>query len=582
MFVERKDLWFSHRVSEGEQSSFAVNPLEHADCTKCGMKGARVKRLIYPLILLVLSVFGAALATTSPEADTLRRGVADPYPSSNPEEFQIRLDLYRKAGIGILRADIGWRGHQSADGTWLDPPTSPLLQLAEKNGLLLKVNIGAMAGPPTWFFDLHSDAQIVNEEGLKSFNVISYWYPDLHSLLEDKDDRIFSYAAKQGILARIAYIIVPNGPAGEPLYPVPWTTTAPQKPMRFWFYDAHARADFREKMKVKYREISMANASWKSTFKSWEEVKIPRPGTSPGQLWRDVLEWYRGAKRNFVTWQVAHYQRLVTKYYPNGNAPRLMLLVAGNHVTRYQLEQAIRSGGGDDSIKMMADSEFLLDLAHQEGMYLQYTGIPNMREVEYLERYMREHHFDVPLWGENAGNSGDPKELDEEVLSNALFGQEYIGSNLVESDHVTPTEQFRSLSRAHAWLASVRARTVASNLSFDHLPIDQGACVYADAGKSIELCMQHDANLVLRRNGEALWASDTSHKEPGFCSKTEDPASSCGATFQGDGNLVVRRGAQVLWSSGTGRRGKQIALSDHSPYLWITSRDGKIVWRAVQ
>jgi hypothetical protein len=228
----------------------------------------------------------------------------------------------------------------------------------------------------------------------------------------------------------------------------------------------------------------------------------------------------------------------------------------------------------------MSDSDFLLELAHDAGASTQYTGLPNMREVEYLKAYMADHNFEVPLWGENAGDKGDPLELDQEVLLNGLYGQEYIGANIFEADRVTPTTQYFALKTAHSWLRAAWDGRVRSPVVLNSLPIVQGACIYANATRSVSVCMQDDGNLVLRKERQALWASNTRHGEPGFCAGTGDPALSCSAVFQGDGNFVVRRGSQVLWNSDTSGRGTRILLADEPPYLEISNQAGGIVWSA--
>jgi hypothetical protein len=270
----------------------------------------------------------------------------------------------------------------------------------------------------------------------------------------------------------------------------------------------------------------------------------------------------------------------VKQYFPAGRAPQLLILVPGNHVTAYEWEQALRSGDGADALKVMADSEFLLDLAHRNGAVTQYTGLPNFSEVEYLESYARGRGYRLDLWGENAGNAGEPRELDEEVLANGLYGQEYIGSNLFEADHVTPNARYAALKSAHAWLRDVWAGRQAPVMSFDDLPLAQGTCVYADRQQTISLCMQNDANLVLRRGARALWSSQTAQGESGFCGADGDPATACSATFQGDGNLVVYRGAQPLWASGTAVRGRHLLFSSTAPFLEIASNDGQVIWTA--
>jgi hypothetical protein len=227
---------------------------------------------------------------------------------------------------------------------------------------------------------------------------------------------------------------------------------------------------------------------------------------------------------------------------------------------------------------MMSDSEFLIDAAHRIGADTQYTGLPNWSEVEYLQSYARGRGYRLAMWGENAGNAGEPRELDEEVLANGLYGQEYIGSNLFEADHVTPNARYRSLKDAHAWLADVWTGRRLPVISFDLMTLAQGTCLYADERQTISLCMQADANLVLRIGARSVWASNTSQREPGFCGADEDTIATCHATFQGDGNLVVSRGVQPLWGSGTSMLGRHLVLSSDAPYLQILSHDGHPVF----
>jgi hypothetical protein len=436
-----------------------------------------------------------------------------------------------------------------------------------------------MSGPPSWFFAAHPDAQLANETGLKSHNVISYWYPSLHSLLEEKDDQIFALLSQHGLLNVLSYIVVPLGPAGEPIYPASWTTSAPNAPARFWFYDTYARSDFPVKMRAKYQQIAAANRIWRTSYTDWNSVAIPEPGTQPGPMWSDVLTWYRDVKRSFVDWQIAHYQRLLKKYYPNGGAPRLIILVPGNHISPYEWAEAVKSGGGDSGVVIMTDSEFLLNTARRTGATLQYTGLPNMAEVEYLQSYMRGKGYNVPMWGENAGNKGVPDELGCEIVGNGLYGQEYIGSNLFDADQLTPTSQLSALSQNYSWLEGVWTGRVRPTLGFDSLTIIQGGCVYADVKRSRRLCLEMDGELVLSQNETTLWSSGTG-RDVDFCSKIQGPALECRAVFQGDGNFVVYRGAKALWASGTHGRGKKLLFSDEKGSLEIVDDRGVVVWQS--
>ena len=518
----------------------------------------------------------AMLPATFARCDSkLRLGVGDAFASDPAAKIQKRLDLYKQAGIGIIRVDVEWRSLERAEGIWEDPGNLALLKLAKQNGFRLKANVGSIQGPPAWFLKRFPDARMINQDGVTSPDDMSYWYPGLHALLENKDEQLFAYLARSGLLTGISYLVVPLGPGGEPLYPAQFT------PMRFWFYDTYAQADFPRQMRAKYAALRIANAVWGTDYRDWSDVRIPRPATQPGAMWRDVLEWYRDAKRQFIRWQLGHYQALVKKYYPSGGAPHLLILVAGNHMTPFSLEKAARSGDGDSGQMMMADSEYLLDVAHRFGTYAQYTGSPNAAEVQYLEHYFLLHHFVVPMWGENAGNQGEPLELDQEVYANGLFGQEYIGSNLFESDHTTPSQQFFALEKAHAWLSNAWEGKAAPALRFDTLLIVQDGCLYADSTKRVSLCMQSDANLVLSLDGEAIWTSDVKQVQDAKCSTTGDPESECHCVFQGDGNLVISRGEHPLWASGTEQRGRHLVFLNRAPYLKILDAADSIIWAPV-
>ena len=111
-----------------------------------------------------------------------------------------------------------------------------------------------------------------------------------------------------------------------------------------------------------------------------------------------------------------------------------------------------------------------------------------MSELEYLAAYMRERHYTLRMWGENAGDAGDPQEIDEEVLLNGLYGQDYVGANLFAADHVTPTRQFFDLQNAHRWLADVWRGRINPVSTFKNLLVRRGGCVYADVTHSISLC----------------------------------------------------------------------------------------------
>lgn len=87
--------------------------------------------------------------------------------------------------------------------------------------------------------------------------------------------------------------------------------------------------------------------------------------------------------------------------------------------------------------------------------------------------------------------------------------------------------------------------------------------------QSLSLVFQADGNLVMYRDGRALWNSETSGRN---CS------SSCQASFQGDGNLVLYQNGSPYWNSRTsGYSGAQLKISQIPPYLSIYHNQ-KTIW----
>lgn len=553
-------------------------------CVGCHVKRTTDLVQLMSWALLLIFVFCAlhvpAVALAEQFADRL--SVADVNPRGSPEKRDARFEQYRRAGIGMLRVDEGeWRTLETAPDSWnVAPEIAGFVTAAQRFDFGLKIGIGAFQGPPTWFFKMHPDAQLVGQSGapneapLTSANVISLWYPKLFDLLETKDDQIFAYLRDHHLLGAVRYIVVPGGPAGEPLYPAPWTTSDPNGPPRFWFYDQHAQASFSGAMRMRYGSIAAANSAWGSSFADWPSVKIPLPGQVRGRMWEDVLTWYRDSKRAFFRWQIAHYDRLRQKYWGSIDRPRLLVLVPGEHVRPSMWNEAVRTGGGESCVRAMCDSEFLLDTAASYGAWAQYTGLPAMAELEYLQSYIRAHRYPIELWGENVGNVGVPRELAAEVLGNGLYGQEYVGSNLFANDQVTPLPKFTELAAAYSQLRSVWAGQEHFQIGFGVTTLISGACLYADRNAEHELCMDATGHLVLLAHDRILWRSELRGGDAGHCVQTD----SCRADFQGDGNLVIYDGTKVLWNSETSGSHGRLVVSDVEPFVKIEDSAGRVLW----
>ncbi len=389
-----------------------------------------------------------------------RLSIAEPraFVLQSHDQIQHRFDLYKKVGIDTLRVSVDWWEQETADGVWRGAIPLPYFRQAADNGFQLKMAIATISEPPDWYMTAHPDARLLNRDHLASRSDISYWYPGLRDLMAAKANHLFGYLAKQNLFPAIHSIFVDCGPAAEPIYPALWTL-GPEfagREASFWFYDPNAQSDFGIKMRTAYAGVlSDANHAWGTSFTSWNGVRIPEVGTRQGAMWDDVLKWYRDAKRSFVKWQVANYQAQLHRHTPAWQ-PKLILMVPGSHIRPAAWRQAVRQGNGDYSIKIMSDSEYLIDLAARTGCWLQYTGVENAEEVAYLMDYMKSNLEEVPMWGENGGNpaiGADPQRLAKVVSDNQLYGLEYINAAYVFDEWGSnPNLAFSKLADAYSFL----------------------------------------------------------------------------------------------------------------------------------
>jgi len=235
-------------------------------------------------------------------------------------------------------------------------------------------------------------------------------------------------------------VILDTGPAGEAIYPAAWTQGPGHSDAStsFWFYGPSAEANLRRVMQRRYRSLDNANAHWGTSFAEWDDVGISRVQGRTGTMWSDVLEWYRDSKRMFVLRQMENTRETLLRYNLKRPIPVLMLLVPGTHLSHAEWTDAVERGDGDLHVKLMFDTDFLIQVAHENKLCLQFTAMPNDAELSYITNYMVLHEAAVPLWGENVGDlraGANLPELVREVTKWHLFGLEYINSGLLFDRH---------------------------------------------------------------------------------------------------------------------------------------------------
>ncbi len=351
-----------------------------------------------------------------------------------------RLAIYKDTGFGMVRTAAVWSEFEKKKGEWaLSPARQRYLEAIAKSGLKLKLEVSALHSAPDWFFAENPNAHPRNAEGRTARQLISVWHPQVNAVVAEKQARMMGSLGSLGLLEHVATIVASLGPAGEPIFPAQWQTEGGGK-QSFWFYDENAAPHFRAAMERKFGgDLKAANERWNTGFKAWREVVIAAPGASRGPRWEDVLIWYRDSKRAVVDATLRDIQSQ-TKAKAAAGTPVIML-VPGTHTSDAAWSDAIATGDGDTSVKVMTDTDHLLDLAKETGVWLQHTAGQNEPAIRYLQAGMKTRGFETPLWAENAGGkpAQDPSHLADVVLNNRLHGLDYIGgADLFAADRITP------------------------------------------------------------------------------------------------------------------------------------------------
>jgi hypothetical protein len=341
--------------------------------------------------LVVLSLQRVGAAANAPSVTKLIRVHRMPSLCLSPrqdeygdsrEVIRQRFKMYRESGVHMLRVEVGWRAMERNAGQWSPPPQQPYLEEVRDAGFRVKLIAGTIMAPPRWFCDQHPEARIVDNRGDTCTNTIDLWYPGLTGLLEQPLRRQLEYVAKLGLLAHTDILVVDAGPAGESIYPANYQLGRSGPDHTFWCYSANARRDFAAAMRRKYRTVEKLNAAWGTTLRGWDKVTVPPPGTRPGACWEDVLTWYRDSKRRFLARQVAMYNRLAAEM--TGGRMSVLLYIPGSDVRPIEWREAVATGEGDTSVKIMTDSGFLVDLGAREDIWLRHTGANNRGEAAHI------------------------------------------------------------------------------------------------------------------------------------------------------------------------------------------------------
>lgn len=348
-----------------------------------------------------------------------------------------RFADYKALGLRAVRLDLYWT-NQGGKAV-LQDQSKYQFEAAKKNGLLIKaiINPGGMTHPDP-------DSKLMDADGRYAINAISPWYADVENYTEQHIRTYLGGLVQSGYGDIIGGIVAGLGPAGEPLYPPAWTQGAPLTNEVMWCYADNAQADFRAEMEEKYGSIAKANAAWGKSYADFDDVQVPKEGEVKGQMWRDVLEWYRDSKREFMRMQVETFRAVMQDL--NLDVP-LILYLPGADFTKAQWESSVSLGTAAHGIKLMCDNEYTVQLAAEYDCILQYTGITGISNLRLLRDYMFETGYaDIPVMGENAGGSKPDAQaplLYDVITEYKLWGIDYTHSHwLYEADGKTHSDMY--------------------------------------------------------------------------------------------------------------------------------------------
>jgi len=355
------------------------------------------------------------------------------YDSADEKIIRNRAKIYSEIGVNHVRWGMVWPRFEVAEGSWKNLSFQPFKYLkimTEEFGMKITFIPNIASDVPSWMKQAHPDCYLKSNDGLDG--CLSYWYPGFMDVVKAKTETMIAKMKAAGIWDYVDLVEPALGMAGEPIYPPAWTMGLSEE--KFWCYDENAIKDFRAKMEAKYSSITLANTKWSTSFASWDDVTVYQPGKKKGKYWEDVLTWYRDTKREKVIEILDYYKEIL-----EGTGKHVLINVPGVQYTASEWNSAINSvNGGNGAIRIMNDSDFLLDWACENGEYVEYTGLgpgsSNVAEITRIVTYIRSKGYDNPVWAENVGDEGTASQIDnlkQQVLGNKLYGFDYTHAHFL-------------------------------------------------------------------------------------------------------------------------------------------------------
>ena len=233
-------------------------------------------------------------------------------------------DQMKSVGVSAVCDYIGWCVAEKEPGKWDWSVYDRNEQALHANGLQYNVFCW-LHFPPKWFMETSDYVPYRCEEHDKRVEQMSIWAPGTLKVYERFYRELAAHFGDKIDFIRLA-TPAEYGEIGYPNGMTNWLVKQEHVHPGYWCGDIHARADFRAKLKKRYKDISALNKAWGTSFESFDAVEYPAMAKArenlkdpmqmtPGERRRilDFVGWYYDSQAEFVRKAVG----IVRTYFPH-------------------------------------------------------------------------------------------------------------------------------------------------------------------------------------------------------------------------------------------------------------------------
>ncbi|HJN15832.1 MAG TPA: beta-galactosidase [Armatimonadota bacterium] len=244
--------------------------------------------------------------------------------------------------------------------------------------------------PPKWFMDTDDWVPYRCLEHDEELQQMSLWSPFALRIFDEFYGRLARDFGERIAFIRVA---MPSeyGEIGYAATMTHWLVPQEHVHTGYWCGDEHARADFRDKMKARFRTTDRLNSAWGTGVDGWDDVAPPEDPSalaaeaiesgSPElrRRWLDFVDWYQDSWGDFAV----ESTEIVRRHFPG----KEMILSLG-----YGVEPVPWGNDQGRHIKRMAEAEAAAQTPGDIGYFA-------TRRVSTACRV-----YDVPYFTEPPGN----------------------------------------------------------------------------------------------------------------------------------------------------------------------------------